>query len=238
MKILAIEDNPRLADRIKRQLQKWYIVELAHSGHEALTKITTGTFSLVLLYLGLPDMPGLEVCQRIRDLYGDIPILVLTGIDATPSRVELLNAGADDYMAKPFDPAELQARINALLRRRVHQRLQEHLVAGDLQLDSGKRTVTRSGVHIKLRRKEFNILEFLLLNKGRVVSRNMILNHAWESTSAGWTGSIDVHIKQLRDKVDKPFAYPLIKTSYGVGYMLEEPEPSSHPEQTEANKEA
>lgn len=220
MKILVIEDNPRLADRIKRQLQKSFIVEIAQSGNEGLQLVVNNNFDIILLDLGLPDMSGLEVCKHLRNISLDIPILVVTGIDTSISRVELLDTGADDYITKPFDPPELIARIHALSRRRARSASQDEIKIGDLTISANSRTVMRSNTEITLRRKEFDILEYLALNQGRVMSRQMIINHAWPSTSASWIGSVDVHIKQLRDKVDKPFDYPLIKTSYGVGYMI------------------
>lgn len=224
MKILVIEDNPRLSERIKQQLQKWHIVEVAFSGHDGISSIMSDEFDLVLLDLGLPDMPGLEVCKKIRDYSDDIPLFVVTGVDTTVSRVELLNAGADDYITKPFEPPELIARIDALSRRRRRGQSQNKIVVGDLTIELSSRKVSRANTSISLRRKEFDILEYLASNKGRVMSRQMIVNHAWSTTSTTWTGSVDVHIKQLRDKIDRPFAYPLIRTSYGVGYMLDTPE--------------
>ncbi|MFZ1249927.1 MAG: response regulator transcription factor [Candidatus Microsaccharimonas sp.] len=223
MKILVIEDNPKLAIRIKNQLRKWYIVETASSGDEGLRLAATNTFNTVLLDLGLPDTSGLEVCKQIRILSKNLPILVVTGIDTTESRVELLESGADDYITKPFDLAELRARINALNRRQSRNENSANIVIGELVIEPESRKVTRAGQVISLRRKEFDILECLALNIGRVMSRENIINHAWSSTSASWVGSVDVHIKQLRDKVDKPFSYPFIKTSYGVGYMVDIP---------------
>ena len=223
MKVLVIEDNPRLADRIKNLLHKHWLVDVAFSGDEAISAATSQAIDVILLDLGLPDMNGLEVCKKLRELNVDCPILVLTGVDDKLSKVELLTAGADDYMTKPFDPGELKARITALSRRRMREPFQEKLYVADLVLDPGKRTVMRNGTPIDLRKKEFDILEYLLKNKGRVLSRQMIINHAWTSTSATWTGSVDVHIKQLRDKVDKPFPIHLIKTSYGVGYSIDIP---------------
>jgi len=228
MKVLVIEDNPRLADRIKNLLQRNYLIELAASGDEAISIAATQTTDIILLDLGLPDMNGLEVCKKIRELSITAPILVLTGMDDIITKVELLDAGADDYMTKPFDASELKARINALERRRDRSPLEEDLKAQDLLLNPAKRIVTRSGKMINLRRKEFDILEYLLKNKGRVLSRQMIINHAWISTSAAWTGSVDVHIKQLRDKIDRPFQIPIIKTTYGVGYSINTSEDNSH----------
>lgn len=221
MKVLVIEDNPRLASRIKQQLNRWYIVEHAPSGDEGLQLISTNTFDCVLLDLGLPDAPGSYVCQQIRKSSKDLPILIVTGEDSTQSKVDLLDYGADDYITKPFDLAELRARINSLLRRRKRSEQKSIITVGDLCIDPAGRTVTRSNTPITLRRKEFDILEYLASNPGRVMSRENILNHAWPSTSTSWPGSVDVHIKQLRDKIDKPFSYPLIKTSYGLGYMVD-----------------
>ena len=224
MKLLVIEDNPRLAVRIKQQLQRWYIIETASSGDEGIRLASTHTFDLVMLDLGLPDTPGLEVCRAIRSLSADIPILIVTGIDTTKSRVALLDAGADDYITKPFDLSELRARINALTRRRVRNESSPIITLGDLTIEPSSRKVIRAGIEVLLRKKEYDIFEYLALNAGRVLSRQMIINHAWTTTSTSWTGSVDVHIKQLRDKVDKPFNYPLIKTLYGVGYMVDIPE--------------
>jgi DNA-binding response OmpR family regulator len=223
MKILVIEDNPRLASRIKQQLRKWYLVETALSGDEGLQHVATDSFDIALLDLGLPDTPGLEICKQIRLISKDIPILIVTGIDTAESRVELLDSGADDYLTKPFNIAELHARINALARRRLRSPSSEILTIGDLVIDTARRSVMRAGLPIELRRKEFDILEYLVSHPGRVLSRQMIINHAWTSTSSSWIGSVDVHIKQLRDKVDRPFSYPLIKTSYGVGYVIDLP---------------
>lgn len=224
MKVLVIEDNPRLAMRIKQQLRKWFIVETATSGDEGLRLISTKGFDLIMLDLGLPDAPGVEVCRQIRSLSSDLPILVVTGTDTIDSRVDLLQTGADDYVTKPFDILELRARIDALTRRRMRGENIANIIIGDLIIDPSRRSVIRSGEKINLRRKEFDILEYLASNPGRVMTRQMIINRAWVSTSTSWPGSVDVHIKQLRDKVDRPFSYPLIKTSYGVGYMIEEPQ--------------
>lgn len=179
MKVLVVEDNPRLSERIKYHLRKHCLVEVANNGDEAISMASSQPADVILLDLGLPDMPGLEVCQKIRELGIATPILVLTGNDETLSKVELLNSGADDYMTKPFEASELIARINALERRRNRNAPEDILTLEDLTLRPSTRTVTRAGIEIKLRRKEFDILEYLLKNKGRVLSRQMIINHAW-----------------------------------------------------------
>lgn len=224
MKLLVIEDNPRLSDRMKSLLKKRFIVEVAFSGDQAISSLVANEVDLILLDLGLPDMPGQEVCQKIRELGINVPILIVTGIDDTLSKVSLFESGADDYITKPFDAGELQARIDALLRRKERGNLENQIKIADIIIDSSKRSVVRAGKVINLRRKEFDILEYLALNQGRVLSRQMIINHAWTSTSSSWTGSVDVHIKQLRDKIDKPFTFPIIKTTYGVGYSINIPE--------------
>lgn len=230
MKVLVIEDNPRLASRLKQQLQKWYITETAASGDEGLRLAATNTFTIILLDLGLPDTPGLEICKQLRKLSKSFSILVVTGIDTIESRVALLESGADDYITKPFDIDELHARINALARRQERNESDETITVGDLIINKAKRSVLRSGVSIHLRRKEFDILEYLASHPGRIMSREMIINHAWATTTTSWPGSVDVHIKQLRDKVDKPFTYPLIKTSYGVGYVIDIPTNQLNPQ--------
>lgn len=223
MKVLIIEDNPRLSERMKQQLQKWYTIDTARMGDEALSHLAHHSTDIILLDLGLPDIPGLELCKMIRDVTSDTPILTVTGIDSTESRVSLLDAGADDYITKPFQLDELRARINALSRRRVRSVNSPLITLGDLTIDPSSRKVNRGGVAIQLRKKEFDILEYLASNPGRVLSREMIVHKAWPITGKAWTGSVDVHIKQIRDKVDRPFSYPLIKTAYGVGYLAETP---------------
>lgn len=227
MKLLIVEDNARLIERMKYRLEKWFVIEAVSTGHDALAMTKNHAFDAILLDLGLPDMNGLEVCRRIRGASPDMPILIITGADEISSKVELLDAGADDYLTKPFDAQELRARINALVRRRPRLPSLSTIDAGDLTLDPSRRTVSRAGTQITLRRKEFDILEYLATNQGRVLTRDMIVSHAWTSTSSSWTGSVDVHIKHLRDKVDKPFSYPLIKTVYAVGYMLDVPTPGN-----------
>lgn len=221
MKVLVIEDNARLAERIEYKLKDWFTVDIAKSGHEGLNFVSKFKFDIVLLDLGLPDMHGLEVCQRIRRTLPNIPILILTGVDDTPSKIDLLNNGADDYLTKPFDSHELHARMNALLRRRERMPASHSIRVGDLSIEPATRTVTRAGQDIKLRRKEYDILECLAKNEGRIVTRETLVHYAWNSLSTKWAGSVDVHIKHLRDKIDKPFDYPLIKTAYAIGYIMD-----------------
>lgn len=221
MKLLVIEDNPRLSDRVRRRLGRRYFIDIAETGNEALYKVDKCEYDLIILDLGLPDMNGKDVCKKLRDLNIKIPILILTGIDEKISRIDLLDCGADDYVVKPFDSEELRARIDALLRRRVQRELRRVVKYRELVINLDDRTVSRSGSNINLRRKEFDILEYLVSNNGRILTREMIINHAWDDYKINLSSTVDVHIKHLRDKIDRPFEYPIIKTAYGIGYKVE-----------------
>lgn len=220
MKILLIEDSGMLVKRITARLKEKYTVDVAYDGHKGLEALSKGRFDLVILDLHLPDMHGSKVCASIRKHLDDVPILVLTSETSSVSKVELLDIGADDYLTKPFDEAELQSRVAALLRRRARNPLSKTIVIDDLIIDISKRRVTREGVSINLRRKEYNILECLAINKGEILERDTIIHYAWNSNSDLWAGSVDVHVKHLRDKLDKPFSYPMIHTEYGIGYYI------------------
>lgn len=223
MKILIIDDNRRLAQQTEERLKKHYSVECAYSGEEGLQLLTTYEFDLVLLDLGLPGIHGLDVCTHIKRLWPEVDIIVISGEDRTDSKVTLLNSGATDYITKPFDPRELRSRITAALRRKGEAPYRNIIVVDSLHINPNTRTVTREGQPISLRRLEYNILEYLCLNPGRVLTRDLIVHHAWPLHADKWTGSVSVHIKQIRDKVDKPFSTHLIKTVYGLGYMLHLP---------------
>jgi DNA-binding response OmpR family regulator len=221
MKILVIDDNVALVRSLKDFLSNDFIVDTARTAEEGLRQVMTGNSDIIILDIGLPDGLGSDVCRKIREAGITTPILILSGVSSIQSRVELLNSGADDYLIKPFSLAELRARIAALTRRMpAEYKATTTLTLGDLTMDLNKRQVKRAGREIELRRKEFDILEYLVRNKGKAVTRTMIFNHAWESDKSRWHNTVDVHIKHLRDKVDRPFGTPLIKTAYGVGYVL------------------
>ncbi|HSW66259.1 MAG TPA: response regulator transcription factor [Bacillota bacterium] len=222
MKILLIEDNNSLAESLKKQLGKNFVVEMAHTGEEGLQQALAGGQDVIILDLSLPDMGGYDICRTIRLSNVHTPILILTGADDVTSRVSLLNAGADDYVTKPFSIAELKARLGALLRRAPVVSTSAVITVQDLVIDPNRRRVERAGVTVDLRRKEFDILEYLARNRGRPVTRAMILDHAWDGTKDTWNNTVDVHIKHLRDKIDRPFGEPLIKTAYGIGYMIDD----------------
>ena len=222
MKLLLVEDNPRLAERISYHLRSLYTVDIVENGTDALEKAAYIQYGVILLDLGLPDMTGLDVCEKIREMNIQSPILVLTGNSDVEDRVKLLNAGADDYVTKPFNTDELRARIGAVGRRQVGRQLRALIEYRDLVMDIDMHKVSRSGKNIVLRRKEFDILEYLITNKGRIMTRTMIMDHVWSTHTNSWTTTIDVHIKHLRDKVDRPFETAYIKTAYGLGYKVDE----------------
>jgi len=220
MKILLIEDNDRLADRLSEKLGVHYVVDRASTGREALALLKSVDYNLILLDLGLPDASGLEVCREIRK-QKETPIIVITGSFETATKVQLLENGADDFIVKPFAFTELKARVDAVSRRQERPQMKRTLIHKDLTVDTERHEVVRDGAPIKLRRKEFQILEYLLMHKGRILTREMILSHAWGHDTTSWKGTIDVHVKHLRDKVDRPFEEHYIKTIYGLGYRIE-----------------
>ena len=224
MKLLLVEDNRLLAGRVMDRIPKTFTVDHVTNGEDAISNIRAGEYGVILLDLGLPDMPGLDVCRHARRLGCVAPILVLTGLDDIYTRVSLLQAGADDYMAKPFDSRELRARIEALCRRQPLLPAQGSVEIGDLVINNDSRSVIRAGIEIPLRRKEFDILEYMVQNRDRVITRDMIMHNVWSSDTKRWANTVDVHIKNLRDKIDRPFDSPIIKTVYGIGYKVEIPE--------------
>ncbi len=222
MKILLIEDNRSVASSVRSLLKMNYLVDIAFTGEEGKEEALTNIYDLIICDVLLTDMSGIDVCRFLRKSGLRTPILMLTAQKETSRKVSALDAGADDYLTKPFSLDELQARIRALLRRGPETMISNLLSAGDLTLDLNKRIVIRRGKIIKLRRKELNLLEYLLRNKGRVMSRSMILDHLWDKDTNSSTNTVDVHIKYLRDLIDKPFEKKLIKTIHGIGYRIEE----------------
>jgi DNA-binding response OmpR family regulator len=220
MRILIVDDSSAITAALRHGLKGYYTVEATSLGQEAI-ELAEHDFDVIILDLGLPDMKGIEVCRHIRSVGIQAPILVLTANEEAAQKVSLLDAGADDYLTKPFNLEELKARLRALLRRHNSRISQSSLSVGDLELDIASRRVRRANQDIELRRKEFDLLECLMRNTGHVISRATILNVVWGPDTEVWTNAIDVHIKHLRDKVDKPFSRPLIQTVHGVGYKID-----------------
>ena len=223
MKLLYIEDNVELVESIRHFLAANSTLVHAQTGKEGLRLAQEQSYDAIILDLGLPDMSGIDVCLEIRRIDVKVPIIVLSGHQDINVKVSLFEAGADDYVTKPFTVAELRARLFALLRRVKFNSVDQGmflLKVGDLTLEPLSRQVKRSGQPIRLRRKEFDILEYLMYNRDKIVTRSMIMDNAWEPNSSSWDGTINVHIKRLRDKIDRPYGHKLIKTAYGLGYTI------------------
>lgn len=220
MRILVVEDEKRIADFVHRGLESsGYTVDVAEDGETALEKIHAVDYDLVILDLMLPDMDGLDVLERARNRKLSPPVLILSARGGVDDRVKGLELGADDYMVKPFAFVELLARVRALLRRGTP--MPERLVVGDLVLDCIRRKVSRNSEPIDLAPKEFSILEYMMRNRGRPLSRTMIVENVWDMEYDGLTNIVDVYIRHLRSKIDDRFPTKLIHTVRGIGYMLE-----------------
>ncbi|HET7060076.1 MAG TPA: response regulator transcription factor [Candidatus Saccharimonadales bacterium] len=223
MKLLCIEDNTELIESLRYFFETESKIENATTGKDGLVLAGRREYDAIVLDLGLPDMSGLEVCRKLREADIQSPILVLSGSKDSATKVTLFEAGADDYLTKPFTMAELRARLFALLRRTNFDNDRQDLYllkVGNLTLDPLSGRVERSGKLIKLRRKEFGILEYLMRNRDKIVTRSMIMDNVWEPNCTSWDGTVNVHIKRLRDQIDRPYGHKLIKTAYGLGYTI------------------
>ncbi|WP_019867091.1 response regulator transcription factor [Methylovulum miyakonense] len=224
MQILLVEDDGRIVDFVQRGLKaEGYSVEVANNGLDAIALGTEGQFQAIILDLGLPDINGREVCERLRHTGVDTPILMLTARDAIQDKVAGLRSGADDYMTKPFSFEELLARIEALMRRSGGELKQEskELQIADLALNLETHEVRRGGVLIDLTPKEFTLLECFMRMPGKVLSRTRILEQVWGYSSDPLTNVVDVYIRQLRRKIDDGHDLKLLKTIRGFGYKLD-----------------
>ncbi|RAU82032.1 response regulator transcription factor [Pontibacter arcticus] len=221
MKILLIEDEPKVAAFIKKGLEEQtYEVDQAYDGLFGIKLSEQNDYDLIILDIILPNMNGLDVCRHIRQQRKTMPILMLTALGTTDDKITGLDAGADDYLTKPFEFKELLARIRALTRRVTDNGSGEKLGIADLELDVSKKTVTRGGKALNLTAREFALLYYLLRNQGRVVSRVDITEQVWETSFDTGSNVIDVYINFLRKKVDKGFETKLIHTLVGMGYVL------------------
>ena len=223
MRVLVVEDEKRIADFLTRGLQgAGYAVDAAPDGGTAIDFVHSTDYDLVILDLMLPDMDGLKVLERVRSRKVGPPVMILSARGQVDDRVKGLEQGADDYLVKPFAYVELLARVRVLLRR--GQPTPERLQVGDLSLDCIRRKVTRAGESIELAPKEFSILEYLMRNRGRPLSRTMIVEHVWDMDYDGLTNIVDVYIRHLRSKIDEKWPDKMIQTVRGIGYMLESAE--------------
>jgi heavy metal response regulator len=219
MRLLLVEDEINVAAFIRKGLEEeFYTVDVAEDGASGCAMAETNSYDLLILDLMLPEMSGMEICRRLRRKGVKVPVLMLTAVDSVSSKVQGLESGADDYLTKPFAFSELVARVKALLRR--YGDSVSELSLEDLRIDLLARRVFRGRTEIQLTPKEFSLLEYLLRNKGRVLSRTQIIENVWGYTFDPSTNVIDVHIKSIREKVDENFPKRLIHTVRGVGYVL------------------
>lgn len=222
MHILVVEDERRLAHLLRRVLvEERHTVDLAYEGTTGLVLAASGTYDVIILDIMLPDIDGMEVCRQLRASSVVSLVLMLTAKGAVEDRIQGLNVGADDYLAKPFVVAELLARVNALARRRNRpMESTTQLCIGDLTLDLALHEVHRAGQLIELTAKEFALLEYLMRHPNQVLTRNQILDYVWRYDVEGLSNVVDIYIHFLREKIDRGFSRSLIKTVRGVGYKI------------------
>ncbi|HEY1726630.1 MAG TPA: response regulator transcription factor [Steroidobacteraceae bacterium] len=223
MRLLIVEDDPKLAEFVARGLRaERFAVDIAADGLEGQRLLDTYQYDVLVLDLMLPKLSGGELLRRVRRTHGTLPVLVLTARDSTDDKVRHFEAGADDYLTKPFDFAELLVRVRALMRRTPVER-SDVLRVADLELNRLTQQVRRDGQRIDLTAKEYAVLEYLMSSAGRVFSRTMILEHVWDQSFEGVTNIVDVYVRYLRRKIDDPYELKLIQTVRGVGYCMREP---------------
>jgi len=224
MNVLIVEDEPKVAAFIVKGLEvKNFGTDLAYDGQIGLNKALAGGYDVIILDLNLPVMNGFEVCRKLREANCRTPILMLTALSNTRDKVQGFETGADDYLVKPFEFEELTARLKALVKRATAVPYEQAVLkVADLELDAAGKTVTRSGKPIELTAKEFMLLEYMMRNKGRVLSRADIAEKIWDITFDTGTNIIDLYIYYLRKKIDKNFHPKLIHTQVGMGYVLKE----------------
>jgi heavy metal response regulator len=224
MRILIAEDDRKVAGFLKKGLkEEQYAVDVCYDGEEALFQAQVNQYDLIILDVMLPQKNGFSICKEIRNEGNLTPILMLTARDQLEDKVKGLQEGADDYLTKPFAFEELLARIQALLRRTQDYKTKT-LKVGDLELDPVSRKITREDKPITLTGKEYALLEYLMRNKGRVITQSMIIDHVWDMNYDGLSNVVNVYINHLREKIDKGFSQKYIHTIRGVGYKVDENE--------------
>lgn len=223
VRILLVEDDEGISSFIVKGLEEAaYAVDVAADGEEALYQISVNEYDAVILDVMIPSKNGFEVCREIREKGLEMPVLMLTARDAVKDRIEGLDAGADDYLTKPFAYGELLARVRALLRRKEKQFLASKIEVGDLEIDTQSQRVWRNGAEISLTTKEFTVLEYFARNAGRVIGREELSEHCWNETYDPFTNTIEVFVNRLRKKIDKNAEKPLLYTKRGAGYILQD----------------
>lgn len=223
MKILVIDDDPRVLKNVSRVLQEDYMVETVRSAAEAELFVYDNHYDLILMDLALPDMDGEDLCSILKSRLPQVPVIVVTSRDSIADKTCAFEKGADDYIVKPFQNRELKLRIKALLRRFAVPSLviPNELALGNIRLDRAKRLAYSRNSPVVLRKKEIMLLEFLILNKGRVVTRGEMMEHVWDNTVNPLSNTVDVHVKRLRDKFKDANNNEFIRTVHGIGYFVE-----------------
>jgi two-component system, OmpR family, response regulator len=217
---VVVEDAPKMSSLLQRALREdGYAVDIQASGNEAVWMATECAFDAVILDLGLPDIDGFDVCRQLRERGRWMPILMLTAREAVHDLVRGLDSGADDYVTKPFDIEEVRARLRALIRRGPGER-PAVLTVDDLVLDPAAMTIRRGSTPISMAAKEFAVLEYFMRHPGEVISRARFLEHVWDFARDGDSNIVDVYVRFLRDKIDRPFGVRSIETVRGAGYRL------------------
>ncbi|OGZ16265.1 MAG: DNA-binding response regulator [Candidatus Lloydbacteria bacterium RIFOXYC12_FULL_46_25] len=222
MKILIVDDEEKLADALARGLTlKGYTTDVLYDGKSALTRISLHSkdYDLVILDLMLPFVSGTEICKTVRELGVTVPILILTAQSDVENKVDLLLSGADDYMVKPFSFDELAARVHVILRR-PQETVQQKVAVGGIALNATLRTATKDGVSLMLTLKEFALLEYLMRHPNEVVNREELLSHLWDFNYDSFSNVVDVHVKNLRKKLDEGSGPSILETVRGIGYRL------------------
>src|SRR5438132_1718177 len=220
MRVLVVEDSVKMASLLKRGLEEeGYAVDVTTTGEDAVWMATQNAIDAVVLDVLLPDLDGFEVCRRIREAGTWSPVLMLTARHGVEDRVKGLDVGADDYLTKPFAFIELAARLRALIRRGVGER-PAILTVGDLIIDPATRVVRRGDASIDLTAKEFSLLDYFMRHPGEVLSRMQLIEHVWDFAYDGGSNVVDVYVKYLREKIDRPFGLRSIETVRGAGYRL------------------
>lgn len=220
MRILLIEDDVETAHSLKELLSKYFVVDVSYTGKTGTYKSHLRDYRLIIMDYGLPDMDGVQACTYIRNNNITTPILFVTGRLRIADKVRAFNAGADDYLTKPYSSRELLARAQALIRRNHVTYSHSVLTLGPLVLDSLKRIVYHHKTRLKLSKKEFDLLYYLMSHKGQPLTRTQIMDHVWEYGDHVSSNTVDVHIRRLRDLIDRPFNTQLIKTVHGTGYCI------------------
>ncbi len=222
MKVLIVEDEPSLNKiMVKKLRSSGFSVDSCFNGSDALEYISMGNYDIVLLDIMIPEPNGVEVLKIVRNDGNNVPIILITAMGSVDNRIKGLNFGADDYISKPFNFDELEARMYAVLRRQSGNATNKYTIA-DLVVETDTRKVIRGGKDIELSAKEFSILEYMIRNKGIVLSRDKIEQNAWDFTYEGGSNIVDVYIRYLRKKIDDDFDIKLIHTKRGAGYVLSE----------------